>query len=243
MKEIKGFSEYTYKPLLESNFDNELILEELNIGKYQRSIKKFYKETGIQLHYALTFGTALTVLLPVIEKFMNTGEFLIEATTENVVMLTIFAVAILTNESKDKIEKLYTVLIEKGIKDVDINKVINQLKNIKIIFANILKASGKVVSSFVDMLAYSGILIPFLAVISSLIDNGRISSELFSQSFKTLHITMGAVAIKLLIQKILHKLDKITTTTGKFQNKENIKPLIVNDEFKSPAFKTDRKSI
>ena len=62
----------------------DYITEELDISKYQNQIKKFFKETKIQLYYVLTFGTSLTVLLPVVEKFMKSGNFSIELNDRNV---------------------------------------------------------------------------------------------------------------------------------------------------------------
>lgn len=242
MDNVKSFNDFTYKPIIENleNSNNDIILEKFNIGKYQRAVKKFFKEANIQLYFASTFGTALTVLLPVVEKLMKTGDFSIEPTIENVVLLTIFAFAVLTKESKDKVKKIYNKIKEKEIPDEDVDKVINQLSNTKELFADLLQSGGKVIESFADMLAYSGILIPFLSVITSLVSNGVIDGELLSQSFNSLKLSLGAIGFKLLLQRIMHKLDKIIRSDNKIKNKDNIKPFKVNDELKSPELKKDK---
>lgn len=238
MKNIRGFNDYIYTPLLKK-LDENFLLENFNIGKYQKSITNFYKIVGVELYYALTYQTAIAALIPVVSKLIENGTFEMEATLKNSVMITIFSVSILTNETKDKVEKIYSHIIESGLIDNDINKVIEQLKNIKSIFTIIVKLNNKKIDTFIDMLSYTSLLIPFLNVFNNMVSSGFINSDQLGLPFKEFNESLGETKMKMLINRILHKLNIMTSSTDKFQNKDNNKPLKVNDEFKSPQYKTE----
>jgi len=228
MKVVKDFNDFTYSHLSEGNE------EKLNIGKYQRSLQKFYKDSGYFLYYASTFNTATLVLIPVIEKFFH------QYSMQESLMLTVFSIAILTKESKSKVKRLHLYLLENGVTDEDIEKTIIILTNIFEIFKAILSVSKKNIINFTDMLSTTNILVPYLSVISSLIDNGFIGVELLSKPLQEVKDELGDEGFKMLIHRILHKLNIITKSTGKFQNKDNVKPLKVNDELKGPmVYKED----
>jgi len=228
MKNVKRFGNFTY--------DN--IIENVNVNKYQRTIQKFYKNSNVELHNAATFSTSIIVLVQVVQLLLEYGTFNIEPTINNAVAITIFAISVLTNDSKDKVEKLYKYLQDMKIEDDDINKVINQLRNFQAIFKFIVKDTEQKIESFNDMLERTGLLVPFISIINNQIKNNLLNPDLLIGTIKEFQDTLGDLKFKVFLNKILRKLDIITKATNKFQNKDNAKPLRVNDEFKSPAFKT-----
>lgn len=240
MNKLKDFNNFVFESNIKLN-EYEQIIEGIDIVKYQNSIKKFFKETKIQLYYVLTFGTSLTVLLPVVEKFMKSGNFEIQLNDKNITLLTIYAFSVLVHESKEKLKKIYDILKERDATDEDIKKSVNILRNIHELFKITLENTDKLVDNFLDMISYSGMFVPFMSILDSLITDGKISSELMSGEFKIL--SSDEQQIKLLKYRILHKLDIITKSTNKFQNKDNIKPLLVNDELKSPMYKSENAYI
>jgi hypothetical protein len=248
MTKLQKFNELRYNFLIESvnnlqESDLELVLEAFNVGEYQRTAKKLFNEAGLNLYSFGVYGVSVTALYPIIQKLMETGKFDITPSVQNVVLLTICAVTILVKENKDKAQKLVTLATERGMSSEDLDKVINQIRTTKEIFAEVAHNFGKVISTFTDMLAYTSLLVPFSMVLSSLISQGRIDSELMSQSFPALEVSMGSMAFKLLLNRIMHKLEIIIKGTDKFQNPENIKPLLVNDELKSPELRTNKVQI
>ncbi len=248
MNNMKKFNDIRYNFLIESvnNFQDEeleLVLEFFDYGKYQRAAKKLIKELGVNLYYVGTFGVSIAALYPVIHNLIETGKFNIPATVENVVLMTICAITVLVHENKEKAKKLFSFAKEKGITDEDLDKVINQIKTIKGIFTEIAQNFGKVVTTFTDMLAYTGLLVPFTMVLNTLITQGKISPELLVQSLPALTLSLGAMGFKLLMNRIMHKLEIVIKGTDKFKNKENIKPLLVNDELKSPELKPEKVKI
>ncbi len=248
MTKLQKFNEIRYSFLIESvnnlqESDFELVLEKFNIGEYQRAAKKLISEIGFNLYNVGTYGVSITALYPVIQKLMETGKFDLSPSVQNVVLLTICAISVLVKESKDKVKELISFASKKGMTQEDLDTAVNQIKTTKGIFAEIAQNFGKVISTFTDMLAYTSLLVPFSMVLGSLITQGRIDSELLSQSLPALQVSMGAMGFKLLLNRIMHKLEIIIKGTDKFQNPENIKPLLVNDELKSPELRPNRVQI
>lgn len=227
MKKVKGFNEFTNTPITTQKE------EKISINKYQTKLQKFYKDSGYHLYYASTFNTATIVLISLIDNMFP------EYSLEDCVMLSVFSIAVLSKEGKDKTEKLLNYLHEHNIHDKDIEDVISIFTNVFEIYKAILKVSEKDIESFSDMLSDTGLLVPYLSVINNLIDNGFIDSNLFSKSLQEVKDELGEDRFKLLIHRILHKLNILTTNNHKFQNKDNVKPLKVNDEFKSPMYWTE----
>ena len=248
MAKLQKFNELTYSFLKESvnnlqESDLQLVLEGLDISQYQRTSKKLMSEIGFNLYSVGTYGVSVAALYPLVQKLMETGEFDITPSVQSVVLLTICAVTILVKENKDKAKKFVDFATGKGMSQEDLDKVINQIKTIKGIFAEIAQNFGKVISTFTDMLAYTSLLVPFSMVLGSLITQGNITSDLLSKSLPALELSLGAIGFKMLLNRIMHKLEIIIKGTNKFQNPENIKPLLVNDEFKSPELRPDKAQI
>jgi hypothetical protein len=238
MKNIKTFNIFASQKILEninnSNYsENQIILEEIDMQRYQDLIKKTIKEISANFYFVGTFGTSLTVLIPVVENFIKNFSFSIDLTTQNIILLTIFAITVIAKESKEKIEKIASIIKEKGIDERIIDKIVNFIKNLWYIFLEITKILGKIILIFTDMLAYSALFVPFLHVTNSLIVNKSINYELLGQTLTSFELAIGSIGLKLFLNKIMNKLEFITGSNNKFQNKNNIKPLLVNDDLKS----------
>lgn len=245
MAKLQKFNELTYNFLINSvnnlqESDLDLVLEGFNINEYQRSSKKLINDIGFDLYCVGTCSVSLSALYLIIQKLMETDKFDLSPNVQNVVLLTICAVTILIKENKDNIQKLILFANKKGMTQEDLDKVVNQIKIIKGLFAEISINFGKTISTFSDMLSYTSLLVPFSLVLSSLITQGRIDTDIFSQSISSLKISLGSMGFKLLLNKIMHKLEIIINSTNKFQKSENIKPLLINDELKSPEIKSIR---
>jgi hypothetical protein len=248
MGKLKKFEEIQYQYLIESVndiqvTDLELVMEGFELGKFQRETKKLISEIGINLYSLGTFGVSVTALYPVIQNLMETGNFSVPPTVQNVVLLTVCALTVLVRENKDKAKKLIDFAFNKGVTQQDLDKVVNQITTTKGLFSEVAKSFGKVITTFSEMLAYTALLVPFTMVLSSLITQGTVSSDLMRQSLPAISVSLGAVGFKLLISRIMHKLEVLIKGTDKFRNAENIKPLLVNDEFKSPELRPKKIQI
>ena len=248
MDKLKKFNNVRYQFLIESvnSFqlsDAQLMLEGFDVGKYQRATKKLISDIGINLYGVGTFGVSVTALYPVIANLMKTGQFNIPFTVENVVLITICALTILVKENREKAQKLISFATERGMTQQDLDNVIKQVSTIKGIFSEIAKNFGKVITTFSDMLAYTSLLVPFSMVLNSLLTQDLIDGKLLVQSLPALAVSLGAIGFKLLFNRIMHKLEVLIQGTDKFRNIENIKPLLVNDELKSPYLRPNKVQI
>lgn len=231
MNHIKTFTEYK---------NDYLCTENYNVNQYQHMIKKVLKEIGVQLYYAATFGTALTVLIPMVNNIMVKEQ--IEMDTKDVILLTIFVLSVLCKESKDKVVVILKNLTDKGIDTNLIDKIVNIFRNMETLFIEVALLLGKTIERFSDMLVYTSVFVPFISILSEFIDSGKVDMAILKQTGDVFKITMGSITIKLLLNKLIIKLNAMLSDSNKLQNKDNIKPLLADQELKADMFKKVRYS-
>lgn len=229
MSIIKSFTEFKNDYLCTENYE---------VNQYQHMIKKVFKEIGVQLYFAATFGTALTVLIPLVDNMMKKEPMTIE--TKDIILLTIFVVSVLCKESKDKVTIVYNKLIETGIKKELIDKTVNAFRNIEKIFIEVALLLGTTIERFADMLVYTSIFVPFINIVSGLIDKNQFDVNILYQTADVFKITLGSITIKLLLNRIIKKLNIMLNHNDKFLNKDNVLPLLADQELKADMFKTQK---
>ncbi|MFW6243148.1 MAG: hypothetical protein ACOC2W_03220 [bacterium] len=89
------------------------------------------------------------------------------------------------------------------------------------------------------MISYTPLLVPFNTVILSLLNQGKITIGMLIE----LKNITDNLTYKMLINRIMHKLEIFVSGTDKFQNADNIKPLMTNWDFKSPELRPDKVKI
>jgi cobalamin biosynthesis Co2+ chelatase CbiK len=146
----------------------------------------------------------------------------IEVTPDKVVLLTICAFTIvyleekrfkdgkeedvLTKDSKSMLEELKMMGIGNGI----VKKVVKLFKSITGIFNLIGKHLKSVVKGFVDMFAYTAILIPIMNGILYIVGKYDLNVDSFLENFAALTMGVGTLIAKNGIISIIDKLkDKI----------------------------------
>ncbi len=248
MKKLKSFNNLRYNSIIESinniqDADYFTLMENVNYRKYQFISKKITTKLGLNLFYLKTYNVSISALYPVIAILVETGNFKISSTPENIVLITICALTVLVRENKEKAQKLFTYAEENGISQSDIDKVVNQISTIKGLFTMTANNFGKIINTYADMLEYTNLFVPFLIVLESMISQDKITSDLLTLPLSTLYTELGDNKYKLLMHRIMHKLEIIMGSTNKFQNSDNIKPLLVNDELKPDYLKHDKVQI
>ena len=128
MSNIQSFNEYSNH----NNIINEsLILETIDVNRYQRITKSVIKKTGIELFYVNKYNLSVNLLYPLVELFMIKSNFTTEITKENIVLLTVCGVSLLTKEDKTKIKELFKYTMDTGIPDTELDKVNKFLSTLK----------------------------------------------------------------------------------------------------------------
>ena len=145
----------------------------------------------------------------------------------------------MVREDREKTALLVSYANQKGIQEEDINKIMISILSLKRIFNDICKNFDRKINLVTDMLSYTELFIPFVNVLLSIINNKLIDTTLISnKSFNDLKDS--DIKYKMIINRILHKLLVVVNNVSKFQNVKNSNILRVNDEFKSPMFKTTK---
>ena len=224
MKKVKSF--------------NDFLNENFNVNKVQFLYKRILNSLGVKLYYASKYETAMVALLPVVDNFITAEGYIFDKTNSNIVLIMLYATAILTHESTDKINKIHEIIKKNNITDIEVQYLINGLNNLRYIFS--LVAKERKVESFYDMLKETDFLIPFLYVINNMILNDRLNINMFTGKFDVIKNYLGQKGFDLLIHNIMNKMNVALGSANRIQNIENLKPLLMNQEFKSPMYKTGK---
>lgn len=200
--------------LLESKSDNE----ENNIIKYLEKVKA---DLSLNFAFASTFGTGVGFALPIVKDLIENGNLQIEASSENLILLTITCFTITYLEiKKGQLEPLQVDLLRKdskslltelklrGIGGGIVKKVIQVFEVISQIFNYIFKAFGLVVQGFLDIFAYTSILVPFMNGVKHIVGKYDLTVDNFVGNFTSLGIGVTSLAAKHGINYIKSKLKK-----------------------------------
>jgi len=201
----------------QENFNNNdlLLTEKLNISKFSTLFSKIIKELKLNFYFITTFGTTIPVFFPIFQNLVKNSEINLKITDTDIVLLTICAISVLVNENSREINKIKTILNEKGLSEL-INKFIEFIKNINKIFSSITKNSGKVIVNIVDMFSYTALYTPFLIALYDLIQSYNINFSTFGDNFSTMGFTISTslglltITAKHFISLLIKKISRLT---------------------------------
>lgn len=218
---IQKFKEYSLYDSMSLDFIEafDKIITESSEVNYKKVQRKVISDLKLNSKLVLTFGTGINVFYPVIYKLMEKMKISsLELTYDKVVLLTICAFTIiyleekkfkskeeeeiLTKDSKSMLEELKMMGIGNGI----VKKIIKIFKSITYIFKLIGKHVGAVTGGFMDMFAYTAMLIPIMNGILYIIGKYDLNLDNFIKNFIGLSIGVGTLITKHGISIILHKL-------------------------------------
>lgn len=215
-----------------NDFDSDIELnEKLNIAKYRNVFQKIVKDLHINFYFIATFGTIIPVFYPIFTNLVKNQKLEINLSSSDIVLLTIYAIAVLLNENKQEIEKIKNILIEKGAQEL-MEKSVLFIKSINKIFSAISKNTGKLINNFLDMLSYVALYVPFLIGLLDLINLYDINFDTFNDTNTTtmgvgfsLGIGIISISFKHFINILVKKINRLT------KNKQIIESILVNDIF------------
>jgi hypothetical protein len=189
--------------------------DENNFKKFQN---KVLSDLGINFRFIGTFGSGIGAFYPIVESLMKNLGQTIELTPDVVVLSTICAITIVyleekkyrnSNEEKELIDGSKSMLEElkmRGVGNGIIKKLIKSLYSILNIFKKIGKYLGAVINGFVDMFAYTSLLIPVLNGVLYIVDKYELNLDTIVQNFIGLSIGVGTIIAKHGISIIISKI-------------------------------------
>lgn len=225
MNQIKRYNDY-YSEQLAIEFIDALessINESDDVDNDYKSVQdKVISDLKLNFRLIGTFGAGIGSFYPIVNAIMENTPLSIEKNPEVIVMMTIAAVSIIYLEEKkfrdEKEEELITKdsksLLEelkmRGVGNGVIKKLIKSLAAVKPIFYLIGKYLGAVAGGFIDMFAYTSILIPIMNGVLFLIDKYDLNLETLPQNFIGLGVGVGTIIAKHgiveLVKRIKNKL-------------------------------------
>jgi hypothetical protein len=192
-----------------------------NENEIKRFLEKVKQDLSLNFAFASTFGTGVGFALPIIKDLIENGNLQIDASSENLILLTITCFTIMYLEIKkgqlepDQIEllrrdskSLLTELKLRGIGGGIVKKVIQVFDIISQIFNYIFKAFGLVIQGFLDIFAYTSILVPFMNGIKYIVGKYELTTDNFVGNFTSLGIGVTSLVAKHGINYIKSKLKK-----------------------------------
>lgn len=172
MKYLKTIEQYENMMLLE-NADSS-VLEPPKLTGFKSIQTRIFKDLKLDFYFASTFGTAIPLFYPVVEKLLSNAEFTLSLSKTNIVLMTIFALSVLFKENESQINKLRHVLREKGLSDMA-KMVLKSVQNIKTVFINISKKFGKIIRNMAELFSYTALLVPFMNCLMEYVNTNGIS--------------------------------------------------------------------
>lgn len=218
---IQKFEEYSRYDTMSLDFIEafDKIINESSEVNYKKIQRKVLSDLKLNSKLVLTFGTGINVFYPIVFELMEKMKISsLELTYDKVVLLTICAFTIiyleekkfksaeeeeiLTKDSKSMLEELKMMGIGNGI----VKKIIKIFKSITSIFKIIGKHVGALAGGFMDMFAYTAMLIPIMNGILYVIGKYDLNMDNFIKNFIGLSIGVGTIIAKHGISIIVHKL-------------------------------------
>ena len=233
---------------------NPKLNESIDDNHIQKILRGLAKDLKFNWGLVLIFGAGIKAMYPVVENLIKNGNLKVELNTENIILLTIAALAVTyleekNNKSGDEVIKcsdctgpnrncrscggsglikseinksdVRTILEElklRGFGNGIVKKLVSCFKSIGNLFKILFKNTPYVVTGFLDMFAYTSILIPTMNAISWMVDKYNFNVESLSMNFLSIGVGISTLLAKngfnYLVNQLKDKLN-INTNLGK----------------------------
>lgn len=220
-----------------SKFDNmawlminsmDSLIKESDETDFKKVQNKVVSDLRLNFRFIGTFGAGIGAFYPVVDALMKNLGQNIEVTPDVVVLSTICALTIVyleekkfkdESEEQDLIDDSKSVLEElkmRGVGNGIIKKLVKAYYSITGIFKTIGRHAGAVVNGFIDMFAYTSLLILVMNGILTIVNKYELNAETLVHNFIGLSIGIGTIIAKHGISLIISKLK------NKFKINKNI---------------------
>jgi hypothetical protein len=273
MAKVLKFNDHSNSLQMAEDLIEMIVNPKLNESSIDDShIQKILKGLSIDLkfNYSLvfTFGAGIKAMFPIVENLIKNGNLKVEMNTENIVLLSLSALAITYLEEKNNsagdtevecpdCEGLGYLGDEDGVHEEDcqscdgsgilksevtkadartileelklrgfgngiVKKLVKCFKSIGNLFKVLFKNTPYVISGFLDMFAYTAILIPTMNAISWMVDKYNFNIETLPMNFLSIGVGIGTFLAK----------NGLNYLIGKLKNKSHLK---INPDLNKPT--------
>lgn len=255
MKVLK-FKEYTKFDIMAEELIEMLSNPPINEDKNQDSgwkqiLNKVFSDLGLNFALITTFGTGMAAMLPIVVELIENNNLNLESTKENMLLLTITAVAITyleerknkatkmqidmsDQEIKENAQSLLAELKLRGIGNGIVKKVVKSFQAIGNLIKIVFKNVNNVINGFVDMFAYTSLLLPCMNVLASFIDKYSLNLDTLQGNFLSIGVGVLTIIAKNGIDYMIKKLgDKFDLKKDKIMQDLDESPI---KKYPHPSF-------
>lgn len=169
-------------------------------------VEKLFSDLRLNAGVILSFGTGLEIMLPVMRRLVQNGELRVDASVENVALLTLTAITIaylqeereerarraLERDSKSLLEELKLRGIGNGI----VRKAVGCVRALGALAKILLRHRGHVLASLLEMLGYSALCLPVIGSVKALIGAHGLTLDNFANNMASVAVGLGALSLK-----------------------------------------------
>jgi hypothetical protein len=211
---------------------NPKLNESIDDDHIQKILKDLARDLKFNWGLVFIFGAGIRAMYPVVENLIKNGNLKVELNSENIILLTIAALAVTYLEEKNnksgdetiqctdcsgpdknckscggtgiiksEINKsdTRTILEElklRGFGNGIVKKLVSSFKSIGNLVKILFKNTPYIISGFLDMFAYTSILIPTMNAISWMVDKYHFNMETLSMNFLSIGVGVTTLLAK-----------------------------------------------
>ena len=179
----------------------QLILEDKQISIYKSIQDKTISKLSLNLYFAATYTWGVTMLYPIIDALVKNSD-VPNITPQQIVLLTLFSITQILNMANNDVKKIKAELDKDGLVPLA-EKVKKSLLSVHKLFSFVSRSFGKVIDSFIDMVAYVGLGVPFTTAIVELISKEGLNLDTLPQKAMVLGGAAGIYGIKSIVETII----------------------------------------
>lgn len=167
--------------LLENNKTPKNIVSKLR-SKEDGKMTRIVDKLGYEYSFVFIFAPTIKAVYPIVLSLVNNMSLPDEVSKASIIYLTIGLVGILLNRPKKEYQDILSKVKEDGLYET-LPRLIKSMKGIKTIFSYISKKLGKFVGNFVEMFAYTSLLVPFAITFEDIVNKEDVNVNDILKSF------------------------------------------------------------
>jgi hypothetical protein len=177
---------------------SSMVLKESSNQEDESIIKKALKDLSMSTTFLFQFGTGIGAFMGPVTSLLNNQN--ISVSKEDVALLLITSVYVMGSHSKDELKVLFKKLKERNL-DMYVDDVTDFINKAKSVLVKIASKMGKTVSTLVDVLGFTFVLVPTLDILHNLIVGNGLNFDSLTHMFGGIALSLSSYILKSFIDK------------------------------------------
>ena len=195
MKYLATFENYN------TDFDYQPLLEKSEMKQFKTIADKTINKLSLGFYFAATYTWGVTMLYPIVDALIKNSD-VPNITKEQVVLLTLFSITQILNMANNDVKKLRSELEKDNLLELS-NKIKDSLLSIQKVFSFVSRGFGKVVNTFIDMIAYVTLGVPFTMVMVDLVTKDGLNLDTLPQKLLVMGAGAGVYTLHTIVETLI----------------------------------------